>query len=107
MLQLCGEWEVLHNEAFVDVGTRSVRKGLVGLSSAECAPSSLGLGRVWKPCAHLTDEILETRANVPIPLGGGLVEGDTPPDGVATDQFLGHLTLRSQVEFCAYDDDWY
>jgi len=92
-----GEWEVLHNGTFVGVGARSVCKGFVGLSFAECTAPGLGLGGVRKSCAHLTDEILESRANVPIPLGRGLIEGDAPPDGVTTDQFLGHFTFCCQV----------
>ena len=102
-----GKREASHNETFVGVGARSIRKGLVSLGSAECTASGFGLGGIWKSCSHLADEILETRVNVPIPLGGGFVEGNTPPDGVATDQLLGHFTFCCQVELCAYDDDWY
>ena len=96
-----------HNEAFVGVGARSVRKGLVSLSSAKCTESGLGLGRVWKSCAHLADEILETRTNVPIPPGRGFVEGNAPPDGIATDQLLRDFTFCCQIELRAYDHDWY
>jgi len=56
---------------------------------------------------HLAYEILETRANIPIPFGGGFIEGDAPLDGVMTNQLLGHFTLCCQIELCAYDDDWY
>ena len=86
-------WEVSHNETFVGVGARSVRKGLESLCSAKCTASGLGLGGVRKSGAHLTNEILETRANVPIPPGGGFVEGETPPDGVTTNQLLGYFTF--------------
>lgn len=88
-----GEWEVLHNDAFVGVRARRVGEGLVSLCSAERAASGLGLGRVWESCTHLADEILETRTNVPISLGGRFVEGYSPPDGVTTDQLLWHFTF--------------
>jgi len=97
---------VLHNDAFVGVGA-SVRKSLVRLGFAECATPGLGFCGVWKPGAHLTDEILESGADVPIPLGRGFVEGDAPADGIAADQLWGNLTFCCQVEFCAHDDDWY
>jgi hypothetical protein len=102
-----GRREASHNETFVGVGARSVRKRFMSLGSAECTASGLGLGRVWESCAHLADEILETGANIPIPLGGGFVEGNAPSDGVTTDHLLRHFTLCCQVELCAYDDDWY
>lgn len=102
-----GGCEVLHNDAFVGAGTRSVRKGFVGLRFAECTASGLGLGGVRKSCAHLTDEIFKSRANIPIPPGRGFVEGDAPSDRVTTDQLLGHFTFRCQVEFGADDDDRY
>lgn len=96
----------LHNETFVGVGTRSVREGLVDLGSAERASSGLDLGGVWKSDTHLANEVFEARANVPIPLGRGFVEGDTPCDGVTTDQLLGHFAFRRQIEFGPHDDDW-
>jgi len=97
---------VLHNDAFVGVGT-SVREGLVGFRFAKCAAAGLGFGGVRKSGAHLADEILERGANVPIPLGRGFVEGDAPPDGITADQLWGNLTFCCQVELCAHDDDWY
>ena len=60
---------MLHNETSVWVGARGVGEGLVSLCSAEHTTSGLGLGRVWKSCAHSADEILKSGANVPIPLG--------------------------------------
>jgi len=88
-----GRWEVSHNETLFGVGARRVRKGLVSLGSAEGTASGLGLGRVRKSCTHLADEILETRANIPILFRGGFIEGDPPPDGIMTDQLLGHFTF--------------
>lgn len=104
------KWEeqgTLHNETFVGVRTRGVSEGLVDLGSAECTASSLDFGRIWKSAPHLTDEIFKAWSNTPIPLGGCLVEGDTPCDGVTTDRLLGHLALRHQIEFCPHDDNWY
>ena len=98
---------MLHNDAFVGAGTRSVRKSFVGLGFAERTASGLGLGGIWKSCTHLTDKILKPRANVPIPLGRGFVEGDAPPDGITTDQLLGHFTFCCQVEFGTNNDYWY
>lgn len=99
-------WGTLHNETFVTVRTRSVREGLVRLGSAECTASSLDLGRIWEPHPHLTDEVFEAGTDIPILLGGGFVERDTPSDGVATDQLLGHLALTRQIEFGPYDNNW-
>ena len=87
--------------------TRSIREGLVGLGSAEGTTSSLDLGGIWKSCAHLTNEVFKAWKNIPIPLSGGFVEGDTPSDGVAADQLLGHFALRRQIEFGPHDDDWH
>ena len=100
-----GECEVLHNDAFFR--TWGIRKGLVSLSFAKCAASGLGLGRVRISCTHLANKILEAGANVPIPLGGGFVEGETPSNSVPTDQFLGYFTFCCQVELGANDDNWY
>jgi len=99
-------WEVLHNETFVGVRVGSVGEGLVSLCSAERTASGLGLGRIRESCTHLADEILEPRANVPIPLGGCFIEGYAPPDGITADQFLGNFAFCCQVKFGAYDDDW-
>jgi hypothetical protein len=101
-----GRWKALHNETFVDVGGRRVREGFIGLGSAECTASGLDLGGVRKSCAHLTDEIFKTWANIPIPLGGGFVEGDTPSDGITTDQLLRYFAFCCQIEFGPYDDHW-
>jgi len=96
----------LHNGTFFGVGARSVREGLVGLSSAKWTAPGLGLGGVWISCAHLTYEILKAGVNVPVPLGRGFVEGNPPSDSVTTDQLLGHFTLCCQVEFGPHDHDW-
>jgi len=80
-----GESEALHNDTFFGAGARSVREGLVGLGSAKWTAPGLGLGGVWVSCAHLTNEILKAGVDIPVPLGGGFVEGDTPPNGVTTD----------------------
>ena len=95
----------LHNYAFFGLGTRSICKGLVGLRFAKCTAPGLGLGGIWISRTHLANEILETGANVPIPHGGGFVEGYTPSDGVAAYQFLGYFTFCCQVKFGAYDND--
>ena len=97
---------MLHDETFIVVGA-SVREGLVGLGSAECTASGLDLGGVWKSHPHLTDEVFKAWANIPIPLGGGFVEGNTPSDGVTADQVLGHFAFRRQIEFGPHDDDWH
>jgi hypothetical protein len=55
----------------------------------------------------LADEIFETRANVPVPLGGCFVEGDAPSDSVTTDQLLGHLAFCGQIEFGSHNDKRY
>ena len=55
----------------------------------------------------MTDKIFKAWTNVPIPLGGGFVEGDAPSDSVTTDQLLRYLTLCRQIEFGPHDDDWY
>jgi hypothetical protein len=98
---------VLHDDAFFGAGTGGVCEGLVGLGFSKWSASGLGLGGIRISCAHLANEVLEARTNVPIPLGGGFVERDAPFDSATADQFLGHFTLRRQVEFGAYDDDWY
>ena len=97
---------MLHNETFVGMWTRSVCEGLVDLGSAERTSPGLDLGGVWKSDAHLADEIFKAWANVPILLGRGFVEGDTPCDGVTADQLLGHFAFRRQIEFGPHDDDW-
>lgn len=98
---------MLHDETFVGVTTRRVRERLVGLGSAECTAPGLDLGGIRKSRPHLTDEIFKARTNIPIPLSGGFVEGDTPSYGVMADQLLGYFALRCQIEFGPHDDDWY
>jgi hypothetical protein len=98
---------VLHNGAFFGVGARGVCKGFVGLGSSKHTTSDLGLCGIRISCAHLTNEVLKSGANIPIPLGRGFVEGDAPSDGVTADQLLGHFTLCRQVELGADDDDRY
>lgn len=102
-----GKWESLHNETFVGIGTRSVCERFVGLRPAECTASGLNLGGIRKTRAHLADEIFKTRTDVPISLGGGFVEGDTPFDSVTTDQLLGHLAFCGQIQFCPHNDNRY
>jgi hypothetical protein len=56
------------------------------------------------PCAHLADEVFKHVVDVPIALGGGLIEGEVPPACEALDRVPLDFALVDEIEFGSDDN---